>query len=247
MRNPPHNGVALCLMSLNIHKGFTALNTRFVLPALRHAIRQVGADLVLLQEVHGRRAEAPDERQIEFLADAVWPQHAYGRNAVYPRGDHGNAVLSRFPILQANNHDVSQGGPERRGLLHCVIDVPGTREPLHVVCVHLGLLERHRQKQLRQLDELLQRDVPPSAPLVVAGDFNDWRQRVQAPMQAMGLQEVHAAAGLGVPRTFPARLPLLAVDRIYVGRARYTQPLQLTRQPWASLSDHVPVAALIEP
>ena len=66
--------------------------------------------------------EAP---HYEFLADSIWPQFAYGRNAVYPKGHHGNAVLSKFPIVRYENHDVSIGGPEKRGLLHCVLRVPG--------------------------------------------------------------------------------------------------------------------------
>ena len=59
------------------------------------------------------------------MADALWPQFAYGRNAVYPHGHHGNAVLSKFPILRYENRDVSISGPEKRALLHCVLDVPG--------------------------------------------------------------------------------------------------------------------------
>ena len=63
--------------------------------------------------------------QYEFLADSIWPQFAYGRNMVYPKGHHGNAVMSKFPIVHFQNHDVSLPGPEKRGLLHCVLQVPG--------------------------------------------------------------------------------------------------------------------------
>ncbi|WP_254807281.1 endonuclease/exonuclease/phosphatase family protein [Xanthomonas campestris] len=64
----------------------------------------------------------------EYLAETLWPQFSYGRNAVYPHGHHGNAVLSKFPISSFANHDVSVPGHEPRGVLHSVLQVPGWSE-----------------------------------------------------------------------------------------------------------------------
>ena len=121
------------VLTVNTHKGFTALNRRFILPELREAVRGVAADVVFLQEVHGthehhprRYSNWPSMPQYEFLADSIWPQFAYGRNAVYPHGDHGNALLSKFQIIRYDNLDISQSGHESRGLLHCVLRLPGT-------------------------------------------------------------------------------------------------------------------------
>lgn len=83
--------------------------------------------------------------QYEFLADSLWEGFAYGRNAVYPDGDHGNALLSRFPISRYQNVDISVAGEEKRGMLHCELTVPGyAGTPLHMICVHLGLREQDR-------------------------------------------------------------------------------------------------------
>ncbi|WP_412072434.1 endonuclease/exonuclease/phosphatase family protein, partial [Pseudomonas fluorescens] len=115
----------LRVLTVNTHKGFTALNRRFILPELREAVRSTSADLVFLQEVVGeherhssRYNEWPQTSQYEFLADSMWSDFAYGRNAVYPDGHHGNALLSKYPIREYRNLDVSITGPERRGLLH---------------------------------------------------------------------------------------------------------------------------------
>ena len=244
---------SLKVLTVNTHKGFTALNRRFILPELRAAVRAVGADVVFLQEVLGTH-ERPGRRHpgwteaphYEFLAERMWPQFAYGRNAVYPRGHHGNAVLSKFPIVHHRNHDVSIAGPEKRGLLHCVLQVPDRVGEVHVICVHLGLAEAHRRQQLALLCHIVRAEIPAHAPLVVAGDFNDWRARAHAILaEGAGLREVFVQATGTAARTFPARFPILPLDRVYVRAGGRPSPLALPRWPWSHLSDHAPLAAEI--
>lgn len=240
----------LRILTVNTHKGFTALNRKFILPELRDAVRTMEADLVFLQEVHGthethakRLSNWPSTPQYEFLADSMWPQFAYGRNAVYPEGDHGNALLSKFPILRHDNLDVSQGPHEQRGLLHSVLDVPGQHE-VHAICVHLGLRESHRQKQLELLCTLLD-SLPKDAPVIVAGDFNDWRLKADAVLVRAGMQEVFMQHFGSPARSFPARFPLLCLDRIYIRNATSEPPQVLSTRPWSHLSDHAPLAVEI--
>lgn len=242
------------VLTVNIHKGFTFFNRKFILPELREAVRTVGADVVFLQEVTGNHIKHPDKfdnypdtPHYEFLADTIWPQFAYGRNAVYTNGHHGNAVLSKFPIVRFENRDVSISGPERRGLLHCELQIPGRNVNVHAICVHLGLMEAHRAQQIAMLCELVHKDIPPHAPVVVAGDFNDWRHRAHDLLEHNAdLHEVFVQAYGKAARTFPARLPLLRLDRIYVRNAIGHAPVVLPNKPWSHLSDHAPLAAEIE-
>ncbi|HCW96159.1 endonuclease/exonuclease/phosphatase family protein [Stutzerimonas balearica] len=241
---------ALRVLTVNTHKGFTSFNRRFILPELREAVRAVSADVVFLQEVLGTHEKHalrfhnwPQTPQYEFLADSIWTDFAYGRNAVYPDGDHGNALLSKFPIIRYENLDVSIAGPERRGLLHSVLQVPG--HELHAICVHLGLRESHRQRQLELLCDLLD-SLPEGAPVVVAGDFNDWRLRATKTLdRCAGLHEVFALNHGQLAKTFPARWPMLRLDRIYVRNATSHQPRILGNKPWTHLSDHLPLAVEI--
>jgi endonuclease/exonuclease/phosphatase family metal-dependent hydrolase len=243
----------LTVMTVNTHKGFTSFNRKFILPELRDAVRKVGADVVFLQEVqgtheaHGRKFDDwPDEPHYAFLADSIWPQYAYGRNVVYPKGHHGNAVMSKFPIVSFHNHDVSLPGPEKRGLLHCVLRVTGQVLDVHCICVHLGLSESHRMQQLDLLCEMVRSEVPDNAPLIVAGDFNDWRRRANEVLEReIGLREVFVHAYGEPARTFPSRFPLLCLDRIYVRNASVHLPVVLPRKPWSHLSDHAPLVAEI--
>ena len=240
------------MLTVNAHKGFSVFNRRFILRELREAVTAVAADVVFLQEVigehehHARRfADWPPTPQYEYLADTIW-KHCYGRNAVYPHGDHGNALLSRFPILAYTNHDASVSRFEARGMLHCVLETPNGSPELHAICVHLGLREGHRRKQLTQLCALIQQHVPAQAPLVVAGDFNDWSLRGHGRLVRCGLQEVFVAANGKAARTYPARWPLLPLDRIYARNAHSQHPMVLPSRPWSHLSDHAPLAAEFE-
>lgn len=217
---------------------------------LRDAIREVSADVVFLQEVlgdhqvHSRRQKRwPQESQYEFLADTVWQSYAYGKNAVYPEGHHGNALLSKLPIVRHHNEDLTIVGAERRGLLHAVLDVPGQPEDIHAICVHMSLFESHRAEQAQRLTEFIEDEVPRNAPLIVAGDFNDWRSRMHRAMRPVGLREAFEDARGVLARSFPVMWPLLRLDRIYVRHLRSREPVVLSGKPWSRLSDHAALTA----
>jgi endonuclease/exonuclease/phosphatase family metal-dependent hydrolase len=207
-------------------------------------LRASRADLVFLQEIGAVGGQEPTTHQYELLADGVWTQHAYGKNAAATGGHHGNALLSKHPITTWRNVDASVGKAEPRGLLHAVIALDGHHQPLHAICLHLALRESHRRRQVDRLLDLVAHEIPGGAPLVIAGDFNDWRQRAHRRLVLSGLQEVHAGV-MGRPaRTFPARVPWLRLDRIYVRNVRH-RPVKVSPRDWRRLSDHLPLAAEI--
>jgi endonuclease/exonuclease/phosphatase family metal-dependent hydrolase len=240
------------VLTLNVHKGFGFLNRRFILPELRDAVRTTAADLVFLQEVIGaheqharRQVRWPTQPQYEFLADTMWPQFAYGRNAVYQEGNHGNALLSKLPISRFENIDISVGRKEKRGLLHAQITVPNRPYDLHAICVHLALRESHRRAQLTRMVRHIHDSIPADAPLIVAGDFNDWRGRCTPILREVDLLEAFAVLGRTGARSFPGRWPLLRLDRIYVRNAAIGSAQVLSSLPWPHLSDHVPLLSEI--
>lgn len=241
----------LRVLTWNIHKGFSALNRAFVLDELRAAMRASKADAVFLQEVQGahaghakRVASWPTQPQFEFLADSVWSNFAYARNAVYPRGHHGNAILSRFPILSHAHDNISTNVLEQRGLLHCVVDVVPAARSLHLMCVHLNLTQRSREAQLDCISRRIDRHVPAGGPLILAGDFNDWRGRASVVLlERHGLMDAHEQIHGVRARTYPAFMPLLEVDRIYQRGLHLKAAAAIDLRPAATLSDHVALTA----
>jgi len=239
------------VLTYNIHKGFSTSNLRFILHDIKESLRLVDADVLLLQEIHGERAisnnrfdDWPNNRQFEFLADQVWPHHAYGKNAIYKSGHHGNAILSKYPFIEWENIDVSFMRSASRSLLHGVIQVPGIEQKIHIICVHLGLFGRERASQLSTLVRRIGSHVPLDEPLIIAGDFNDWRGRAEKYLhQDLGVKEAFKSTRGSYARTFPALLPLLSMDRIYYRGLNVVHCQRLHDSSWDRLSDHTPLLA----
>lgn len=237
----------LRIATFNIHKGFSSFNVRLVLPKQRELIRKLNADIVFLQEVsgeHARHSRLTLGSQYEFLADKVWADFAYGQNAVRSSGHHGNAILSKFPITRWENEDISASNIEQRGLLHCEISIPGWDQPLHCICVHLGLFAFWRSRQLGALNARINRLVPKNAPIIIAGDFNDWGQKAGGILaKQQHLREVFEVAHGRHARSFSALMPLFKLDRIYT-RGFQVQHCEVHREiAFANASDHAPLSA----
>ena len=236
----PTNQLRIC--SYNIHKGFSSGNRRFLLDDIRNAIRAIDADFVFLQEVMGQNLHRPghnDGNQFEFLADTIWPHHAYGHNAVYDTGHHGNAMLSKHSFLLFENHDVSLWSFSQRGILVGQVSIG-----VYLVCVHFGLFAIERKSQLDALTAIVSKFVPDDQPLIIAGDFNDWNGKLNRQViERLGVQEALSCVHGSPARTFPAQLPVLPVDRIYFRNLELLDAEKLAGRPWNRLSDHCALTA----
>lgn len=260
----------LRIATYNIHKGVSSLGSMPRIHALKQALASMEADILFLQEVQGRHDKHatrhaslwPEQAQHQFLAGDSH-QAVYGMNSVYDHGHHGNALLSRFPVLSSSNRDVSDHAFESRGILHCVVQTP--KGDVHCYVVHLGLFARSRKRQTEALIEAVDASAPHGAPVIIAGDFNDWTNQLSDALRnRLGVTEVFdsnlPARGFGsylrilsgrgprqMPaRTFPAALPWLRLDRIYVRGFDIASAQVLHGALWAKLSDHAPVVAALE-
>lgn len=244
---------ALNVVTYNIHKGLSQFNRRLVLHEIRERLRALDADVAFLQEVQGkhdrharRHVNWPEGGQHEFLSHEG-AHCVYGMNCVYTDGHHGNAVVSRHPIPAWENIDISHHPIESRGLLHCEVHVPGWRQPVHCINVHLGLWGRSRRFQLEWMADRIRRAVPAKGPLIVAGDFNDWQRKASDYLgRELGLFEVFERFEGRLARSYPARMPIFTLDRIYVRDLEVEGVERHVGAPWTTLSDHVALAARLK-
>jgi endonuclease/exonuclease/phosphatase family metal-dependent hydrolase len=254
-KSSTHAANVLRVATYNIHKGVRGLGPRKRLEIhnIVLGIEALDADLVFLQEVrsfnHGEARQFPDTHlgwprmpQADYLAPEGY-EVAYRTNAITREGEHGNALLARWPMGDVGHHDVSDHRFEQRGLLHVPIQWNGTT--VHTIVAHLGLMHSSRVRQVERIAAFIAAQVPPGECLVVAGDFNDWGERLDAPMRHMGLQRAECAGSVS-QRTFPSRVPLFSLDRIYTRGFRCVG-IHVPRGPaWARMSDHLPLVADIE-
>jgi endonuclease/exonuclease/phosphatase family metal-dependent hydrolase len=239
------------LLTYNIHKGFSRYNRGFVLHEIREQLRSVSVDIVFLQEIHGRHhrhelriPDWPEGSQFEFLAHELWPHYTYGKNAIYTQGHHGNAILSKHRFEQWNNVNVSRLRWASRSLLHGIIRVPEIEKPIHLICVHFEVLGFERKRQINILEKYVDESIDPTEPLIIAGDFNDWREKSALGLETrLGMEEVFKLSAGKSARTFPSNRPLLRMDRIYFRGLKLLDSDCLNGYPWRRMSDHLPLYA----
>ena len=239
------------ILTYNIHKGFDRYNRDFVLHRIKEHLQNAEVDVVLLQEIQGRHfhhetsiSTWPDVSQFEFLADSIWPHYAYGKNAIYRKGHHGNAILSKFEITDWNNLNLSRFQRASRSMLHGRIELPDNRGPVHLLCVHLDLIGFERKRQIRELRRYIDATIDSSEPIILGGDFNDWHGGLGKTLESqLGMQEAYRKINGSYAKTFPSHWPMLRMDRIYFRGINLLNSFCMERHPWDELSDHLPLYA----
>ena len=265
----------LRVATYNIHKGVMGLRPKVRIHDVRLALNAIDADIVFLQEVQdrnermARRKGYPEGTQLDYLCTGSYLHRAYGMNAVYPHGHHGNAIVSRHEIGVFLNHDISDHALEKRGLLHAVAHFNGRKgaHEIHLINTHFGLIKRSRLRQASFLVDFVRSEVPPDAPLIIAGDFHDW-QRAADKVMHDELDVVEVASEFNrrqarprlmdrllpwrepkrspVARTYPSVMPWLMLDRIYVRGFQIHEVRVPKGLEWSQRSDHMPLIADLE-
>lgn len=227
----------LRIASYNIH---CCVGTDRRLDAARVAgvIAEMGCDTIGLQEVDSRSGDRHDSIQLDYLAEATGMQAIAGHTIVRHEGHFGNALLTRRPVLAVRRHNLSVAGREPRGAIDADLEVDGRL--VRVFVTHLGLRPAERRYQVRRMLELVQ-EVPPEQPVVVLGDINEW-----LPM-GRPLRWLHGLLGqTPAERSFPSRLPMFALDRVWVRPHAALLAFGTHRSSAARVaSDHLPVKAII--
>jgi endonuclease/exonuclease/phosphatase family metal-dependent hydrolase len=243
---------SVSLLTYNIHKGFGVGAIRFLLPKMREAITSLNPDFLFLQEVQGehrkrqKRINAwPDSPQFEYMAENIWPHYLYAKNAVYESGHHGNAILSKYAFDRFENMNLANIRRASRGILHAQLRLD--KVTIHLLCVHLGLFKAERMIQCDVLMQRIKDVVPHNEPLLMAGDFNDWRTIISKPLaEHLNIEEAFVSVEGQHARSFPAIRPALCIDRVYFRGMKVQEVACLHGKPWRMLSDHLPLYARFE-
>ncbi len=227
------------LLSWNIHKGIGGQDRRYSLARIIDCIEAENPDLICLQEVDRLVGRSGFDDQPRLLARYFRSHGVFQRNVQVGSGAYGNLILSRWPVGSRHRVSLRQGRRKPRGAQLLLIDSP--EGPLHLVHVHLGLAERERHWQMqRLLGHMLFRSADPH-PTLLVGDFNDWLDSL-APgtLAANGFNQVTRPVGRF--RSFPAWLPVAAIDKAFVRGPIDVRHARVVRTSLAKrASDHLPL------
>ena len=240
----------LRLLTYNIHKCIGGLDRLYRPSRIQAVVRHYDPDIALLQEVDDDVRRSNRDRQVDLLGRLIGMKHSTYFPNVMVRGGgvYGNAVLSRFPVHETRNIDLTMPRRKRRSVLHASFRVPlgrtGKARTVHVFNLHLGLSGRERERQLRRfLDSHPFVGLHQTTPIIVAGDFNDvWGTLGRKLLEPAGFE------GQARPiRTFPAYAPVRALDAVYTrGKIRIRSIFRSHLGVARHASDHLPLFCEID-
>jgi endonuclease/exonuclease/phosphatase family metal-dependent hydrolase len=224
----------LTIATYNIH-GAVGCDGRFAPDRIAGVIKELGADVIALQEVPLGGSKTPNV--LAELKAATGFHAAEGPACDTKERRYGNAVLSRYPILSVRSIDLSFGSREPRGALDADVDCHGNM--LRVIATHLGLRPAERRDQIKRLLEKFDTE---EMPVILLGDINEWFAWGST-LRAL----VSHFQAVPAPSTFPSRLPVFALDRIWIRPRHRLVHVEVHATPLARVaSDHLPLIAHID-
>ena len=227
----------------NIHKGFSHLTRRMVIHELKEKLHGLSADLLFLQEVQGvndrhagRYHDWPGKPQHEFIADTMWHEVAYGRNAIYRHGHHGNALLSRYPDRRARERGHLGARVRKPRPCSTARSSSARRRRCCIASTSISACSSAAGSGRSARSSIASaRRCRSDAPMIIAGDFNDWRRKADRTLtDELGVYEVFEEVKGRPARTFPsvhADVPPRPHLCARPQRRRRPRPLRVSRRP----------------
>lgn len=224
------------VLSYNIHE-CVGLDGRRDPARIAEVIKQSGARIIGLQEVHSDSSGEEQLHQMNYLAALTGFQAVAGPSVERKNGHYGNVLLTSCEVLAVHKLDLSYRAREPRGAIDVDLDIGG--ETVRVIVTHLGLVPAERRFQVRKLLAALEEQ--RTRIVLLLSDFNEWLPTGRS------LRWIHTHLGkTALVRTFPSRFPVFALDRIWVSPPAALVELCCLRTPITRVaSDHLPLRAII--
>jgi endonuclease/exonuclease/phosphatase family metal-dependent hydrolase len=227
------------IATYNIHKG-RGMDGRTSIKRIVNVLAELDADIIALQEVFG--VCDSHEGQVENLASELGLQPAFGCTRHHRGRPYGNAILSRWPILQWQEMDISWHHRERRGCVR--VDLKTPCGILHVFNIHMGTSYFERRHQVRSLLSSKQLHEDVAGPRVLVGDFNEWIKGLTTRMLSEQFESLNLELHVRKRRSYPGLLPFMHLDHMYFERPLQVEKAELVRTRLSKIaSDHLPLVA----
>lgn len=228
----------LRIVTYNIHRG-RGLDRRTRPERIAEVLQALNPDIIALQEVIGPGRTTAGHA--ELIGAALGMGWIMGPVRELRNHQFGNMILSRFPMWNHAQYDLSWQTCEPRGTQRVAVDIgPGT---LQVYNAHLGTALLERRYQATRLAAWVH-DRRTPAPKILLGDFNEWSRTLAGDILAERLKSIDIFAFLKRRRTYPGFFPLLHLDHIYYEGDITVRDVSLPKTRLALMaSDHLPLVA----
>ncbi len=236
----------LKVLSYNIHKCIGGVDRKYDPSRIVDVIRKLDVDVLMLQEVDAGVTRSRGDKQCDLLGEELGLPHRtwYPNVNVRGGGQYGNAVLSRYPLIESSNLDLTCRFKKARSALHAVLRVrhDDVDRTIHVFNMHLGLARYERKLQLQMfLDSHPFAHLHHETPIIVGGDLNDVYGGLGDLLAPVGFRGIERR-----PLTFPAWGPVRALDGIFVrGDLDFMRLARCDTDLARRASDHRPIVAEI--
>jgi endonuclease/exonuclease/phosphatase family metal-dependent hydrolase len=205
---------------------------------------KLNADVIALQEVMGEGGPPQSDQGRVIARELALEHYHFGENRLHRGAAYGNVVLSRRPLRQTYNYNITVEAREPRGCLRTDVEV-GSQRVLHLFNVHLGTAFMERRHQARKLlsTDILQH-ASLAGPRLVVGDFNEWTRGLATRMLSEQFLTVDLRQYARRTRTYPGLMPVLHLDNLYFDAALKLEHFTIDRSRLALVaSDHLPLVA----
>jgi endonuclease/exonuclease/phosphatase family metal-dependent hydrolase len=227
------------IVTYNIHKA-RGMDGRISIKRIAKVLAELNADIIALQEVFS--VCDSHAGQVESLASELGLKAAFGCTRHHRGRPYGNAILTRWPILDSRDMDITWSKREKRGCIRADLKTPRGR--LHVFNIHMGTSYFERRHQVRNLLSSTQLHEDLSGPRVLVGDFNEWIRGLTTRMLSERFESLNLELHVRRRRSYPGLLPLVHLDHIYFERPLCVEKAELVRNRLSRIaSDHLPLLA----
>jgi endonuclease/exonuclease/phosphatase family metal-dependent hydrolase len=227
------------ITTYNIHKG-RGMDGRTSIKRIAKVLDEVNADIIALQEVFS--VCESNEGQVETLAEELGLNAAFGCTRHHRGRPYGNAILSRWPIVESRDMDITWQHREKRGCIRADLDTP--KGILHVFNIHMGTSYFERRHQVKSLLSSKQLDEDLSGPRVLVGDFNEWIKGLTTKILSQKFESLNLELHVRKRRSYPGFLPIMHLDHMYFERPLHVAKAELVRTRLSKVaSDHLPLVA----
>ena len=228
------------IATYNIQIGL-GMDKKYDLNRTAEAIRKIGAETVVLNEVDVKTHRSQGDDQPAILAGKLKMNYVFGEASKRKGGIYGNAVLSVHKVEKLDVIALPANEYESRSALVVKIHAP---KPYYVISTHFSYEQTAKIKAVRlKCVDLLADYVKKKKyfPVLLCGDLNSYHDsEVIRRVQEQGFQIVNDLSGK--MRSYPSRNPRRLLDYLCIYPADSVKA-ENARVIQTQASDHCPVAA----